>query len=122
MVDGDLVRALVAGGHSITLRIQPGGDAAAELQAARDALWRAACSRLELAWYEEGLLEQGCAQVHADLEAPGADADSLLRFIGRYREDVAVYLGGSECLTALPDVLDGLREGGYHLSAWRLTA
>lgn len=121
MADGDLVRALVAGGHAVALRIQS-EDAEKELRQARAALWRAACVQLELVWSDGDLQEEGCVRVHADLNAPNEEAANLLRSIGRFREDVAVYLGGSSCLTALPDVLDGLREGGYHLSAWRLTA
>ena len=122
MADGDLVRALVAGGHAVALRIEDGDGAEALLRQAREALWKASCSRLELVWSEGELQLAGCVPVHADLEVPEEEASSLLRSIGRYREDVAVYLGDSGCLTELPDVLEGLQEGGYRLSAWRLTA
>lgn len=121
MADGDLLRALVAGGHAIALRTE-GEETAESLRRAREALWRAAYSRLELAWSDGELPETSFVPVRADLEAPEEEAANLLRSVGRYREDVAVYLGGSGCLTQLPAVLEGLREGGYHLSAWRLTA
>lgn len=128
--NGDLLRALVAGGHALALRI-PGGteeEAAALLHRGREALWQAACVRLELVWYDgeadlAGLSEEtGCVRVSAGEELAGGTAAGLLRAIGRHREDVAVYLGGSECLSVLPDVLELLQEGRYRLSAWRLTA
>ncbi len=122
MADGDLLRALVAGGHAVALRIEDEDEAEDLLRQAREALWKAACSRLELVWSESGLQGTGYVSVHADLEALGEDTSSLLRSIGRYREDVAVYLGDSGCLTQLPEVLEGLQDGGYRLSAWRLTA
>lgn len=64
----------------------------------------------------------GCVQVRAGLEQSGVPAAAVLRAVGRYREDLSVYLGGGESLEALPELLDGLREGGYRISAWRLTA
>ncbi|MDE7218286.1 MAG: hypothetical protein K2O45_01480 [Oscillospiraceae bacterium] len=64
--------------------------------------------------------DMGCVRIHAGLEPP--DAAAALRAIGRYREDVAVYLGGGGSLEALPELLSGLREGRYRISAWRLTA
>lgn len=130
MEDGDLIRSLVAGGHAVALRIPKGtGREEAEdiLRQGREALWRAACSWLELVWYGgEGdpgpLLEElGCVEVRAQVELSGGAA-ALLRAIGRYREDVGAYLGGAGCLPKLPEVLEGLREGQYRLSAWRLTA
>lgn len=130
MDNGDLLRALVAGGHAPVLRLtaETEEEAAAQLLRAREALWQAACARLELVWYHGGedlsalIAEAGCVQVSAGIELSGQTASALLRTVGGYREDVAVDLGGSGCLAVLPEVLDGLREGGYRLSAWRLTA
>lgn len=127
MEDGDLLRALTAGGHAVALRAGGEETARADLLRAREALWQAARVRLELAWCGESdltaLLEElGCREVRAELELSGEQAPELLRSIGRYREDVGVYLGDAECLTALPEVLRGLQDGGYLLSAWRLTA
>lgn len=129
MEDGDLLRALVAGGHAVALRIQgeTEEDAAGELRRGQEALWRAACSRLELAWYDGEadltalFTEQGCVPVRAQLSAGREQAMSLLRAVGQRREDVSLYWGGGN-LAALPDVLEGLKEGRYHISAWRLTA
>lgn len=129
MEDGDLLRALVGSGHEIALRVlsSTAEDAAEELRQGRDALWQAACCWLELAWYDgeadiSGTLSsQGFLLVSAELDL-GGGALELLRAIGRHREDVAAYLGGSGCLPALPEVLESLEEGRYRLSAWRLTA
>ena len=127
--DGDLLRALAAGGHAPVLRLA--GDteeaAAAALRRGREALWQAACLPLELVWYDGGealetlFADAGCVRVRADLEQSGGAAGTL-RAIGRHREDVAVYLGGSGSLELLPDLLRGLEEGRYRISAWRLTA
>ena len=93
----------------------------------REALWQAACLPLELVWYDGGealealFADEGCVRVRADLEQSGGAAGTL-RAIGRHREDVAVYLGGSGSLELLPDLLRGLEEGRYRISAWRLTA
>lgn len=129
LADGDLLRSLVAGGHALALRITAGtpDGAAEEIRQGQEALWQAACSRLELVWYEDGeedlsqlFADMGCVRIHAGLEPP--DAAAALRAIGRYREDVAVYLGGGGSLEALPELLSGLQEGRYRISAWRLTA
>ena len=130
MENGDLLRALAAGGHAAALRVLGETPEAAEeeILLAREAMWRAACVRLELVWYggEAALAElweeQGCLPVHFTLDASGEQASGLLRSIGRHREDVAVYLGDSGCVGMLPELLSGLKEGSYRLSAWRLTA
>ena len=130
MDNGDLLRALVAGGHAPVLRLtgETEEEAASQLLRGQEALWRAACARLELAWDDSEqdlsalIAEAGCVQVSAGIELSGQTASGLLRTIGGHREDVAVRLGGSECLPVLPEVLDGLREAGYRLSVWRLTA
>ena len=130
LADGDLLRSVVAGGHMPVLRVagEIREDVGEEVRRGQDALWQAACARLDLVWYdgEEDLTElfadMGCVQVRAGLEQAGASAPAALRAVGKYREDVAVYLGGVESLDALPELLSGLKEGRYHISAWRLTA
>lgn len=129
MEDGDLLRALVGGGHEAALRVlsDSAEDAAEELRRGRNAMWQAACCWLELAWYNgeadlSGTLKAGgFIRVHTGLDLTGG-AGELLRAVGQHREDVAVYMGGKSCLTVLPEVLDSLEEGRYRLSAWRLTA
>lgn len=135
MEDAELLRALVAGGHAVALRLDsPGGtEARAALLKGREAMWQAACCWLELAWYEDGeeapppLEELGFVRVSAGLRWTEAleradQAAALLRAVGRYREDLAVYIGsGAPCAGGLPAVVDGLEEGRYHISAWRLT-
>ena len=136
MEDGNLLRALTAQGHSIALYLTGGsaGEAAQELSQGREQLWQAACLWLELVWYEGGaeldaLLDaQGCVRITAPVGPPAANHSytnrtaALLRSIGQYREDVGVYLGGAgECRPMLPGLLAELEEGGYLVSAWRLT-
>lgn len=135
MEDAELLRALVAGGHAVALRLDsPGGtEARAALLKGREAMWQAACCWLELAWYEDGeeapppLEELGFVRVSAGLRWTEAleradQAAALLRAVGRHREDLAVYIGsGAPCAGGLPAVVDGLEEGRYHISAWRLT-
>ncbi len=129
MADGDLLRMLAGEGHGIVLRIsgETADGAAEELRRGREMLWQAACCWLELAWsggdadWGEVLEAEGCARVRTELDLSGG-AGELLRSIGRRREDVAVYLGGAECLDALPELLKSLEEGRYRLSSWRLTA
>ncbi|MDE7245429.1 MAG: hypothetical protein K2O18_15855 [Oscillospiraceae bacterium] len=130
MEDGDLLRALTAGGHSIALRMTEG--TAGEIEQARELVWQAACSRLELAWYEgdvdAALLEElGCVRLRATVDWRGAsirNADleyRLLQTIGQHRQDLAVHLGGdSACASGLGMLLEDLREGQYHISPWRL--
>lgn len=135
MADGDLLRALTAGGHAIALRLTGGTaeELLEELCLGRERLWQAACVWLELAWYEGELdpshilEEQGCLRIEAQVGPPSARQSytnrtaSLLRSIGRYREDLAVYLGAdADCRQLLPGLLAGLEEGRYHVSAWRL--
>ncbi|MDE7261592.1 MAG: hypothetical protein K2N78_05960 [Oscillospiraceae bacterium] len=137
MSDGDLLRALAAEGHGVALRIlgETAEDAARELETGRTLLWQAACLWLDLVWYEGGaeleplLDSQGCLQVSAGVDPPAVNQSytsrttALLRSIGRFREDVGVYLGDAgDCRHLLPGLLSELEDGGYHLSAWRLTA
>lgn len=131
----DLVRALVAGGHSLALQTTGETEEALEQEIlqAREVLWQSACLWLELAWCGEPdcgpLLSQlGCVRVEAELSAGGgqlrsSQAAALMRSIGRYREDLAVYLGGDAGgMPGLSALLGDLETGGYHVSAWRLTA
>ena len=131
MEDGDLLRGLTAGGHSIALRMT--GDPAEEIEQARELLWQAACSRLELVWYEgrediDPLLEEtGCVRLETAVDWRGASIRNsgqegrLLQAVGRYRTDLAVHLGAdSACVSGLRMLLDDLLEGQYQLSAWRL--
>ncbi len=128
MADGDLLRALVAGGHAPVLRLQgeTSEDRAEELRQGREALWQTACCWLELAWYdgeEHPLLDgEGFQRVQAKISASGEEASGLLRAVGQYRGDVAVYWGESGRPEVLRGVLEALRGARYRLSAWRLTA
>lgn len=136
MEDGDLLRALTAQGHSVALRIlgESVEEAAEELGRGRERLWQAACVWLDLIWYGggadlDGLLDsQGCVRITALVDPPAANqsltnrTSSLMRSIGRYREDVGVYLGDAgEARLLLPGLLAELEEGRYRVSAWRLT-
>lgn len=127
--DGDLLRALAAGGHAAALRVrgETEEEAAAELRRGREALWDAARCWLELVWYGGGeelsglFADGGFVRVRAAEDLSGEDAGGILRAVGQRREDVAVYLGGED-LPALPETLAALAERRYRLSAWRLTA
>ena len=136
MEDGNLLRALVSEGHALALFLQAESpeEAAEELRIGRERLWQAACLWLELVWYEGGadleslLDDMGCVRVSAQVGPPAANQSytnrtaSLLRAIGRYREDVGVYLGDAgESRSLLPGLLDGLEEGRYRVSAWRIS-
>jgi len=135
MAQGDLVRCLVAKGHGIALRAV-GTDAesvATELEQGRDLLLQAACSWLNLVWYEGEeniaplLEEMGCRAVATELDFRDKELNSasrarnILTTIGRYREDVTVFLGADgSCLLGLEPLLDGLKSGNYRVCAWRL--
>lgn len=136
MGQADLVRALVAGGHGLALQVrgETEEEVEGEITRARELVWQSACAWLELVWCgdweDSGDLLQalGCAAVRSDLTASGgldrvSQASTLMRSIGRYREDVAVYLGGDGGgMLGLGALLGDLETGGYHVSAWRLTA
>lgn len=136
MEDGDLVRALLGRGHGIALWVQSGtaDEIREELLRAREMVWMASCSLLQLVWYEGGedltpLLEElGCVSVTAELDRRNEPFRSqnavttLMRLIGRYREDVSVFMGNdSDCADRLDDLLSELIEAQYRLCAWRLT-
>lgn len=135
MEDGDLVRAVTAGGHALALAAE--GDAEetvqAQLELAREQVWRAACLWLELVWYDgpadvDRMLEDlGCLRLSAGLDQSGsglaspAQAYSLMASIGRYREDLAVFLGeDAACAGGLEALTDGLTLRKYSVCAWRL--
>lgn len=130
MEDGDLLRALVAGGHGLVLRMDSGTEE--ELENARDLMWQGCCSWLDLAWYEGRgdtgamLEESGCAKVEADLDwrntrlRNGEQVNEMLQSAEQYREDFTVYLGrAGDCIGGLPALLDALKEAGYHICAFR---
>lgn len=137
LTDGDLVREILGRGHSVALRTQ--GETAEEirleLQRARELVWMAACSTLQLIWHDGSAdltalcEEQGCVEITASVDrrnAPlrsEADADALLRVVGRHKDDIGVYLGADEdCAEGLDALLNRLSAARYRLCAWRLTA
>lgn len=140
MEDADLLRGLTATGQGIALRCGKGTEeeVRAQIRRARDLLWSASCSWLDLVWYEgEGvgagalgrlLEETGCVRVTADLDrrAAGlesaAQAGALLRTVGQYQRDLSLCLDGGRRLDGLESLLAGLQESQYRLCAWRLTA
>ena len=105
--DGDMVRALLGSGHAIALRVQSGteDEILSELNRGRELVWNASMTLLQLVWYEgetdiSALLSQeGCIALMAEIdrrETPvrsAKRAEALLTIIGRYREDISVYLG-----------------------------
>ena len=133
MEDGDLLRGLTAEGHMVALLASGAEEAALQLAQAREAAWRGACLWLDLVYCGESLgtllEEEGCVQVLGTLDRrdrglrSSAAAESLLRSISRYQEDVGVLLGrDSGCTGGLGALLDALEEAGYRTCGWRLTA
>ncbi len=136
MENGDLLRALVANGHEIALmtRVQTAAELEAEVSAARNKLWQAACSWLQLVWYEESdsldqvLEDMGCRRVTASLDRSDSGLSNtsrvtaLMTSIGRYRTDVTVFLGNdSGCLIGLKPLVRELLDAQYHVCTWRMT-
>ena len=129
LADGDLARALTAGGHAIALRLGSGG--AAEIEEARDLLWQSSCVWLDLVWSggedAEGLLaDMGCMGVTAALDRgnagvrSAAQAENLLWSVGQHREDLAVNLGpAGNCTGGLGALLEALQTAGYRLCPYR---
>lgn len=124
--DGDLVRALTAGGHGIALRL--GSDGAEEIETARRLLWQSSCSWLELVWQDDTagtlLEDMGCIPVTAALSRTGlrdsGQAENLLRSIGQHREDLAVYLGRTgRCTGGLGALTGALQAAGYRVCPYR---
>lgn len=135
MEDGDLIRALTARGHAVALLAR--GDTEEEVQAqlelARERVWQAACLWLELVWYGgpadigQLLADLGCLRLSAGLDRSDTGLGSssrvlsLLSAIGRYREDLAVYLGeDAGCAGGLAELADSLTARKYSVCAWRL--
>ncbi len=137
MTDGDLLRTLVGTGHGVALMaLGETQDAVrAEIIAAREQMWKSTCSLMQFVWYEGAadiapvLEEQGCVAVTAEIDRRKTPVRShsraltLLTMIGRYREDLPVYLGyDSDCLGGVEHLISGLEEAQYRLCAWRLNA
>ena len=136
MEDGDLVRALLGNGHSIALLVRSGTESEilSELQRARELVWKAACSLLQLVWYEgdedaAALFEQqGCVDITVQLDyrttatQTGKDVEGLMRQVSKYQEDLSIYLGNDEkYLEGLGALLDRMIQAQYRLSTWRFT-
>ena len=137
MADGDLLRALVAGGHSVALLASGETEEALEEQVVlgRELLWQAACSWLDLVWYEgtvdaAGLLDElGCMEITADLDrretglSTASRARSLLSTVERYRRDLTTHLGSDgNCRGGLDTLLEGLEERQCLVCGWRPSA
>lgn len=135
MAQGDLVRCLVAKGHAIALKAtgESAQRVAEEVELGRELLRQASCSWLNLVWYEGEadiaplLKELGCRAVRTELDFRNKELNSAARArniqteIGRYREDVTVFLGmDANCLLGLEPLLDGLKNGKYRVCAWRM--
>lgn len=136
MEDGDLVRALLGSGHGIALDVRSSTDSeiCEEILRARELMWRASCTLLQLVWYDAEedaaplLEEMGCVNVTVELDRSANtlrtdnQVDTLMRQIGKYQEDLGVYLGTDEnCARGLATLLGRLDEAQYRLCAWRLT-
>ena len=134
MEDGNLMRALVAGGHSVALSVtgETEDEVEAQIVQGRSLLWQAACSWLNLVWYEgksdmTALLEDlGCVSLSADLDRRDTGlgsvsrARSLLSTVELYRRDLTIYLGAdSACLGGLDTLLEGLEGRQCQICACR---
>lgn len=135
--DGDLIRSVLGGGHALALRVQSGteDEIASEMRRARELVWNAAMTLLQLVWYEgetdisQILSQQGCVALRAEIDRRDTPvrnakrAETLLSVIGKYREDVSVYLGvDADCRAGLGHLVSALEDAKYRLCAWRLTA
>ena len=134
MADGDLLRALVCGGHAVALRILGTDEAEieAEIQLARELMWRNTCSWLYLIWYDgqadvATLAEDmGCLRITPQVDnAPvGLSSFALIRGllteIGKHRTDLTVYLGtDGGNLDGMSELLEGLKSAQFRICAWR---
>ena len=134
MADGDLLRALIAGGHGVALAASGETEEAVEAQVmeGRDRLWQAACSWLSLVWHEGPadmaplLSELGCVSLGVDLDrrdtglGTASRARSLLNAVELYRRDLTIHLGSdSGCLGGLDTLLAGLEDMRCQVCAWR---
>lgn len=132
--NGDLVRAIVSGGHQLALlpQAETAEQLEAEIALARERLWQAACCWLNLVWSPTGDWDQvleaaGCRALTATLDrsesglGSAARATGLLNVIGRYRRDVTVLLGPDRgCTGGLSTLLRELLAAQYHVCAVRL--
>lgn len=133
--NGDLVRGLLAGGHSIAL-LARGADESeveAEVEQARALLWQAGCSWLQMVWYEgeedlSGLLQDlGCVPLQADLDQraavleQGSRVQSLLTEIRMQGAGAVVCLNGDPgSAEGLTDLLEGLAKDKYNVCIRRI--
>ena len=137
MENADLLRGLVAGGHSVALLAAGTTEAEveSEIESARALLWQSACLWLNLVWYEgeaetgQLLEELGCTPVTAEVDRRAAGLSSasraraLLSTISRYRTDLSVFLGGdSGCLEGLGTLLEELEDAQYRICSWRVSS
>ena len=136
MENGDLVRTLLGSGHGIALLVRSSTESEilTELERARELVWMAACSPLQLVWFEEEtditalFEERGCVNITAQIDRRTAtmrsakEVDALMRLIGTHQEDLSIYLGNDEkYMDGLRTLLDRLDQAQYRLCAWRLT-
>lgn len=136
MEDGDLIRALLGSGHGVALMVRGSTESEIreELLRARELVWTASCSLLQLVWYDgkEGAAElfeqQGCINITVEVDRRAnilrseKNVDTLMRVIGQYQEDVSVYLGDDgNYKDGLKRLLSRLLEAEYRLCAWRMT-
>ena len=134
MEDGDLLRALIAGGHAVALAAsgETEEDVEAQIIQGRNLLWQATCSWLSLVWYEGKtdmtalLSDLGCVPLTVDLDrrdtglSTASRARSLLSTVELYRRDLTIYLGAdSGCLGGMETLLEGLAERQCLVCAWR---
>jgi len=135
--DGDMVRSLLGNGHAIALRIQSEteDEILSELNRGRELVWNASMTLLQMVWYEGEteistlLSQESCIALKAEIDRRDTPvrsakrAEVLLTIIGRYREDVSVYLGtDADCRDGLGHLVTDLENAKYRLCAWRLTA
>ena len=137
MEDGDLIRTILGTGHGVALRVQSETEEEIlnELKRGRELVWNASMTLLQLVWYEgdtdlSGILaQQGCVALRGEIDRRDVPvrtakrAEALLSIIGKYREDVSVYLGtDADCGEGLKHLVSALEKAKYRLCAWRLTA
>ena len=133
MKDGDLVRGIVAGGHSLILlsRAEAPELLAEEIRQSRESLQESALIWLDRVWYEgeapveETLRQLGCTPVTARLDrrkwgvSTAAAARKLLQTVEKYRGDLDIFLGADSLCGGLPELVSGLKKDGYRICAWR---
>lgn len=124
--EGDLVRRILGGGHSVGI-LADSGEALPLLEQGGQALERAACARTTLAYapgQQEGLEERGwvCWQETAllrpdDAAAPNTFASGAVRKLGKGEQAVCLTLeGGENAARVLPALLRYLDRENYIVS------